>query len=243
MKFFIAAASLSPLEILHGIRSVSNRLHGCEHMHSRSFQRIAAPPAYGRRSALHEQERRFFQSAHNTVVCSGAHCCRDFILLLVPEGITVPRDDIKPFFQPVIIQPFEKVHKICRRRYIRLFLHRPDLHFTEVTELLSRESAPVHDKRCARHLPIGARTVDLAPVSIRMTPEMIPPCIIKIVQCSVLLLQPFTKRFLTQFAMAGRISEVASKLIGDVPQDHIFSLSEPPCKFSVYSCSLLSHHR
>ena len=96
----------------------------------------------------------------------------------------------RPFFIPVIIQSFKEIHKVRGRRYIRRLLYRADLQFAETADLLCRKSSPVQYKRCTRNFSVRTRAVYLAPVSICMAPEMVPPRTVKFFQSTVFFLQP-----------------------------------------------------
>ena len=220
-----------------------HRLHTGQHMHPRTFQRIGRTPADARRRALHEQEGLFFERPHHAVVCRAFYRCRDFILLFVPVRVIVPGYDVKPPLHPVIIKSLEKVHEVRGCRQVRSFFYRADLRLAEITDLFRGEPPPVQDKRRARRLAVRPRAVDLVPVRIRMAPELVPPGIIKLIQRSVFLLQPFAEGLLAQFAVACRIAEIAAQLIGNMPQDHILPAAEPFGQFPVNSRDLLTHHR
>ena len=85
--------------------------------------------------------------------------------------------------------------------------------------------------------------MDLIPICIFVTPKSRPPRRIKLIQCSVLVFQPFPKLFLTFFTMTCGIFEVSSELIGNMPEDHIFFLSESLRKSPVYLLYLPPHDR
>ena len=85
--------------------------------------------------------------------------------------------------------------------------------------------------------------MDLIPICIFVTPKSRPPRRIKLIQCSVLVFQPFPKLFLTFFTMTCGIFEVSSELIGNMPEDRIFFLSESLRKSPVYLLYLPPHDR
>ena len=85
--------------------------------------------------------------------------------------------------------------------------------------------------------------MDLIPICIFVTPKSRPPRRIKLIQCSVLVFQPLPKLFLTFFTMTCGIFEVSSELIGNMPEDHIFFLSESLRKSPVYLLYLPPHDR
>ena len=243
VELFKASPSFPPLEIQYGIRSVCHYLHAGKHVHTRTLQRIRLAPADRRRRAFHQKERRFQEGAHQTVIYCCLHRRRNLIFLFVPVRIIVPGNDIHSFFQSVVVHPFEKVHKVRCSRKIRIFFYRPCFQLVKVIHLLRGKPSPVQHKSRARRLAVWNRTVNLLPVRIGVAPEVIPPRPVQILKCTVLFLKPDTECRLAVFTMANGIREVSSKLIGNMPENHIASFSEPLCQFPVNCRDFLTHHR
>ncbi len=227
VEFLVGTASFSPLKILDRIRPVGDRLHRGEHMHSRTFHRIIVSPVDHGRHALHQEERFFLHAAHHAVVKRRPDRRGNLVFLSVPERIIVPRHDIQLFLQPVVIDVLKYIHKVCRRRKIRVRRHGASLHAAEITDLVRDKSVPVKLQCGDGRLSVGRRAVDLLPVCIYMAPETAPPRLIQRVRRTVFFFQPLSESALAQIAVAGSVTEIPRQLIGQMPEDHIFFLPEP----------------
>jgi hypothetical protein len=75
VEFFMRAAAFAPLEILHAVRAVGNRLQSGQPLHTRTLQFIdAAPVDVAGRAFHHEKRTSAFQRAIDVVYKGGALC-------------------------------------------------------------------------------------------------------------------------------------------------------------------------
>ena len=90
-----------------------------------------------------------------------------------------------------------------------------NLMMNEISSLMSDKAFPVQIQCMKLCLTNLRRTLNLVKAVIGMTPESGTPLIIQVFNSLVLLFQPVTKCFLTQWAVT-----FSAIFIGNMPQDH-----------------------
>ena len=193
MELFPCATGLSPLEILHRVRSAGHRLQRELLVDFRSFQLVILRPVDASRTALHQKERFVLpKSTHDRMVkCTFDHGIFVVFPVVMKKRIAVPGNHIEFFCQNTVIDVVEPLHEIGRDRDIFLLRALPDRADlgSRIVRIVPRgESPPVQLMSHNGDLPVGIRRFHLGKITVPRAPECRPPFVIEFLDIAVIAL-------------------------------------------------------
>ncbi len=136
------------------------------------------------------------------------------VLLAVPHGVGVPRDDVQVRGHAPVVETGERAHEVGRDGHVRRDLAQRDhLVEHEVGGLVGDETFPIQVVAVDAGLADLAGRLDLAPVGVGVAPERGPPGLVEVVQRSVAGAQPLGEGGPAMVAVT-----LAAVLVGKVPE-------------------------